>query len=488
VKKVVKQLLKSKSISNEISRKLIDNDPTIARAYGLPKIHKADVPLRPIVSLIGSPTYKIAKWLFKKLKYLSCSSPFSINNTFLFLEKIRNLRISPDESFVSFDVTSLFPSIPTALALSTVKDLLTDRPCDVPTDDLIKLLSLCLNNYCMFDGKYYRQVKGTPMGSSISGLVAEVVLQKLEKLAFQKLKPTLWVRYVDDTFVIIRKDAFAVFYELINSIFGDIKFTCEEAKDDSLPFLDVLVRKLPDGSLQTSVYRKDSSADVILNYDSNHPASHKRSCVQTLFKRARTHCSSKESLENEIDYLYRILIENAYPNNFIRECLRKPKRRPLDPTENETKHNWFSLPYIKGTSEIVARQLKKLDIGIAHKPAATIRSKIVKAKDQMQALQKKGVVYRIPCTGCSGAYYGQTGKQLQTRLHEHQLCIRRRDHLSQLAMHTFESGHKFDWEQTSIVGASNSKRGREFIEAWNSTPDSFNRHVEIDQAYLCLKT
>ena len=31
--------------------------------YGLPKIHKEQVPLHPIVSTIGSPTYTLAKHL-----------------------------------------------------------------------------------------------------------------------------------------------------------------------------------------------------------------------------------------------------------------------------------------------------------------------------------------------------------------------------------------------------------------------------------------
>jgi hypothetical protein len=36
--------------------------------YGLPKIHKPNVPLRPIVASIGSPTYALAKYLAEILK------------------------------------------------------------------------------------------------------------------------------------------------------------------------------------------------------------------------------------------------------------------------------------------------------------------------------------------------------------------------------------------------------------------------------------
>jgi hypothetical protein len=487
IKKLIKEITKSKSPLTDPIKSLIDNDPSIARAYGLPKVHKPDTPLRIIVSLIGSPTYKIAKWLFRKLKHLITESDYSISNTTQFLDRIKDKIIDNDECFISFDVTSLFPSIPISLAENTINDLLTENPCDIGTADLMKLLHICLNNYCVFDGKYYHQEKGTPMGSPISGLVAEAVLQNLEKQVFNTLKPKLWLRYVDDTFVILKKDSLSDFHNLINSIFTDIQFTCEEAQNDCLPFLDVLINRLPCGSLQTSVYRKDINADVILNYSSNHPISHKRSCVKTLFKRAHTHSSDQNLLKIELEYLYQTFEDNGYPKKFIRECLRKRTNPPTEGniTQNETR--WFSLPYIRGTSETVARHLSKLNIGVAHKPSATLRSELVKIKDKVPIQHKKGVVYQIPCSGCSSFYNGQTGKQLGTRIHEHQLCIRRRDHLSQVAMHTFETGHKFDWDQTKIIGTSSSRRGREFIEAWYSDLNSLNRHVDLDNSYLCLK-
>ena len=43
--------------------KLHSTDSTPVSFYGLPKIHKENVPLRPIMSAIGSPTYKLSKYL-----------------------------------------------------------------------------------------------------------------------------------------------------------------------------------------------------------------------------------------------------------------------------------------------------------------------------------------------------------------------------------------------------------------------------------------
>ncbi|BHF58393.1 hypothetical protein SprV_0100134500 [Sparganum proliferum] len=67
---------------------------------------------------------------------------------------------------------------------------------------ILQLLKLCLRTYFTFDGTVYEQVKCTPMGSPISGFIAESVLQRLESLVSQHHKPKFWARYVDDTFVV----------------------------------------------------------------------------------------------------------------------------------------------------------------------------------------------------------------------------------------------------------------------------------------------
>ncbi len=66
------------------------------------------------------------------------------------------------------------------------------------------------------------------MRSPISGLVAESVLQRLEKLVFAVIAPQFWKKYVDDTFVIIKKDLVPSFHQLRNSTLPGIEFTMEE--------------------------------------------------------------------------------------------------------------------------------------------------------------------------------------------------------------------------------------------------------------------
>nr|VZI44368.1 unnamed protein product [Spirometra erinaceieuropaei] len=97
---------------------------------------------------------------------------------------------------------------------------------------IIQLLKFCLKMYFTFDGTIYEQVKGTPMGSSISEIIAEAVLQRLESLVFRHHRPKLWARYVDDTFVAIERHQVLTFKEHLNAVFPDIQFTMEEEENN----------------------------------------------------------------------------------------------------------------------------------------------------------------------------------------------------------------------------------------------------------------
>nr|VZI34005.1 unnamed protein product [Spirometra erinaceieuropaei] len=132
---------------------------------------------------------------------------------------------------VSFDVVSLFTSIPQALAVETLSDLLRqnyDGGYGQPTaQDLIELMGLCLKTFFTFEGTTYEQIKGTQMSLPISGRIAEAVLQKLERRLFEEYKPKFWARYVDDTFVIIDQDKINYYAGVLNSIIPDLQFTME---------------------------------------------------------------------------------------------------------------------------------------------------------------------------------------------------------------------------------------------------------------------
>lgn len=141
---------------------------------------------------------------------------------------------------------------------------------------------------------------------SISGIIAEVVLQDLELTAMNDYKPKFWARYVDDMFVVIKHYDKTGFMEKLNSVHPDIQFTAEEEVNNTLSFLDILIHREHDGTLTTSVYCKTTHTNIILHNDSNHPTAHKISCICTLFNRINTHCSTATEISKEYvcTYLY----------------------------------------------------------------------------------------------------------------------------------------------------------------------------------------
>ena len=138
----------------------------------------------------------------------------------------------------------------------------------------ISLLEFCLRTtYFTFQGRLYEQVKGAAMGSPISPVVANLFMEDLETkaLATALLPPTLWKRYVDDTFTIIQKSQKDAFLEHVNSIDDNIHFPCEEPREDgSIPFLDMLISPDEDGRLNTTDYRKLTHTDQYLHWDNHH--------------------------------------------------------------------------------------------------------------------------------------------------------------------------------------------------------------------------
>ncbi|BHF57768.1 hypothetical protein SprV_0100071400 [Sparganum proliferum] len=132
---------------------------------------------------------------------------------------------------VSFDVTSLITSIPQDLAIETISKLL-ERQYDetgksVMRRHLVQLFKFCLKTYFTFEGTIYERISLTPMGSSLSGLIAEAVLQKQESLVFTTYRPKFWPQYVNDTFVIIKREMIEGFRNVLNSVFPNIQFTME---------------------------------------------------------------------------------------------------------------------------------------------------------------------------------------------------------------------------------------------------------------------
>ena len=109
---VLKDLVNKKEISPLIFDSLKPIGSVRPKLYGLPKLHKPNVPLRPILSMMRSSHHKIANYLNVLLEsVLQYFSRYIVKDSFTFVEDIKQLN-SGSTFMSSFDVKSLFTNVP----------------------------------------------------------------------------------------------------------------------------------------------------------------------------------------------------------------------------------------------------------------------------------------------------------------------------------------------------------------------------------------
>ena len=123
---ILKTLHQDSKIDDNLLEKLRPRGSQPARLYGLAKVHKADTPMRPVLSMPGSAYHKVAEYVAEQLanvpQYKINTSTEKIN------KKIRETRLEDDEEMISFDVVSLYTNVPVREAIDVCTDMLYRLP------------------------------------------------------------------------------------------------------------------------------------------------------------------------------------------------------------------------------------------------------------------------------------------------------------------------------------------------------------------------
>ena len=484
-------LKKTDAIDTQRYYRLRCSVPQPPKLYGLPKLHKPGIPMRPIVSFCGSPTYQLSRYLTTILQPLTDKSRRKLQSTENFIDAIKTVQIPDDYKLVSFDVKSLFTSIPLQLALQCTETAIQQSTVKLPlpTEDIMDLLNLCLTStYFQYNGKHYKQLHGTAMGSPVSVVVAEIVMQHIEERALATCRQTipLWLRYVDDTFTAVHKDEIDDFHDHLNEQNADIQFTKEIEENGKLPFLDCLVSR-DNNELRTTVYRKPTHTDRLLDESSYNPTSHKATTIRTLTRRAQLVCDTPDSLRDENRYLERVFHKNNYNADFIKRNIYRPTEADAT-NRSPTPLATVTIPYIKGTSETISRILQPYNIRVAHKPTTTLRQLLTNVKDRDEPNNRQGAVYKIKCSDCQASYIGETGRNLNTRLTEHKRATRNGDANNHIAVHHQLTNHNIDWDSAQCLTYSTNYFQRLTLESWytNLEQTPLNRCQQLPPPYKRL--
>ena len=150
----------NETIDHSLYFKLKPTGSQAPRFYGLPKIHKASIPVYPIVSYSGSPLFNLSKYISNIIKPYTLLNKQHCKNSKEFSEFIQAHTIEEDEIMVSFDVEALYTNVPIEDALVIIKELLendealSDRMPLSPKNVLDLLEFLVRTTFFIFNGTY----------------------------------------------------------------------------------------------------------------------------------------------------------------------------------------------------------------------------------------------------------------------------------------------------------------------------------------------
>ena len=133
---------------------------------------------------------------------------------------------------MSLDFVSLFTKVPTDETLAVIRDKLAADPSleertNIPIDNLTGMLTFCVEtSYLGMGFDISREEEGMAMGSPLSPVLANLYMESFEEIALgpTSLKLSMWVRYVDDTFILKpHQDDVQTLLDHVNSIWPSIQ-------------------------------------------------------------------------------------------------------------------------------------------------------------------------------------------------------------------------------------------------------------------------
>ena len=441
-KRIIHETMDGK-VEERVVKALIPQCSRTAELYGLPKDHKRDIPLRPIVSACGDPVDKLT-WLLERIvTQLLPYVPAHLKNTSQFLDTLAAkypAGFEKDTILFSIDVVSLHGNIPITEAIDATINLLEHHNDSVEmfgleTSSIRKLLEHCLtNNFVRFGQTYYRQTEGIARGSRVAPPLAIVFMNALESmfLAAPRLQPSLFVRYIDDVFGVWThgKDALLEYFNFLNSIHPTIRFTIEHTGDTGvLSFLDTQISISESGAYTSELYMKPMASPVIIHYNSALPMSTKKNAIRSQMLRAIRVSSPGLTRARSLQKIQELFLKNGYPPHLVsrlkHEALRGKLGGHIKP-DTDSEPVYLALPFI---DDALCRRIEgiirasHLNLKVAWKGGPSLKQKLVRTAHHpvpcpgggrschcceaglRGKCHTKNVVYRMDCQLCAPGEY-----------------------------------------------------------------------------------
>lgn len=486
--KIIKNLKYKNEISEEEAKKLTIYNSSFPKLYGLPKIHKPDVPMRPIISSVNSTTYNISKYLSDILKVtFNNTNNYNIKDTFTFAIEMENIILPENYVLISLDVVSLFTNIPLNLVINILKlkwNKIKDNT-KISNSNFMMLINFIFeNNYFCFNDNFYKQIFGTPMGSPISPILATIILDHLLDIVIPKLpfKFPFIYKYVDDIICAIPSDNIQVTLTAFNSFHKNLQFTIEQEINNSVPFLDTKLIRLNDNKIILDWYQKDTASSRFLNFHSNHPKNQKFNTVIAMKNRI-IHISHENFLQLNLKKLFNIFLNNGYPKHILNKLIYNSNIYDGPTEESNIQIIYKKLPFIDGLTHNIISIFKDFpNIKISKYNNFSNKSLFSRVKQKTPLMFSSNLVYELSCMDCPGRYIGQTTQWLKQRITQHKSDCKLRKNTCATVEHHLKTGHQFDFINVKILEQESNYKNRLFLEMChiNKNKNSINSKLDTN--------
>jgi len=426
--------------------------PVAPRLNAKLKLHKDNIPIRPVINNIGAPTHKIAKFMKEKLhEIIQPKHTYTLNNSALIAHFLNNLKCNKNTRLMTADIKDLYVNIPIKETINIINDKMKANRLDTQLRlQTINILEAILSqNYFQWDDSFYQPNKGVAMGSPISAIIAEIFLQQLEdtyiKHWLDSKSITYYARYVDDIFIIydLHKTNGNQITNNLNKIHHNLTFKPTYELNKTINFLDLTISR-NDYKLNINIFRKPTTTDGTIHFTSNHPMEHKISAYQHHLERAWTLPLTTDNRRQEINTIKIMAENNGFPQGIITQLMERTKKKlattNIKKENNSKPKKWTTFTYHSPLVRKITNVFKNTNLNIAFK-ATNTASQLLRINNLNGEYEKSGV-YTITCPTCKKAYVGQTGRSLNARFKEHMRYVKTSNPKSAIAQHIISQQHE----------------------------------------------
>jgi hypothetical protein len=384
-------------ISQYILQDIPTNEPPqLAYIYLLIKIHKQKLPTdklttRPVISQIKTNITYAAKFINTILQPIDQRLPTYLKDSATLINTINSpdFQLPPNPTFLSYDITALYPSIDTTHAIPIIHQTLFNDylhlipnftnpiPHSQATIDDINFICdllqyLLTHNYFTYNDITKLQTNGTAIGSPLATPYANIYVFYIIKLAIQSLitkfnlPPTTTTdnifsyhkRFVDDGLLLYNNNLPFTPEDIqtaLNSIHPSMQYTITSGH--TIDYMDITLSITNNNTdntptLNTNIYTKPVNQHLYITPYTNHPPTTITNIPYNEFRRAKLICSTTALYNTASNNLHTWFTSRHYnPNDLTIAEAKVPSRtelirliKPHNPPNNFPNHNVNTQP------------------------------------------------------------------------------------------------------------------------------------------------